>query len=92
MTIEEILEFERSAPVGGRARDRAIRARFGVSSLRYHAALVKALEDPHILAHDATLVARLTHQRDERRRLRTAERTRRAAKGVDRRQGRLGEP
>lgn len=75
----ELLEFERSWRATGVPKERAVRARFGVSSTRYHQELMRALDDPRALAHDPVLVRRLRRLREIRRRTRFAERLGRAS-------------
>lgn len=70
----ELLEFERAWWAAGGSKDRAVRARFGLSSTRYHQLLMRAIDDPRALAYDPTLVRRLRRLREVRRRARFAER------------------
>jgi hypothetical protein len=74
LTWRAVLDFERgwSGPPG--AKQRAIRASFGVSSARYHQQLDRALGLPDAVAFDAVLVRRLRRVRETRRAKRFARR------------------
>jgi hypothetical protein len=67
-----ILDFERSWT--GDSKERAIRARFQISSARYHQLLDRALDLPEALASDPMLVQRLRRLREVRRDKRFARR------------------
>ena len=69
-----ILDFEREWTGPSAVKPLAVRARFGISSARYHQQLDRALERPDALAYDPTLVARLRRVREARRRKRFARR------------------
>ena len=65
-----ILDFERSWwQLSGR-KERAIRARLGMSSTRYYRRLGELLDEPAALVYDPLTVKRLRRYRDERRRAR----------------------
>lgn len=70
----EILEFERSWWRAGGSKQRAVRARFGLSSTRYHQVLMRTIDLPPALAYDPVLVRRLRRLREARRRARFVER------------------
>jgi hypothetical protein len=69
-SLEELLDFEVSAPPTQWAKGRAIRDTFGISLVRYTQLLTKVLDWPEAFAHSPILVGRLRRLRDERRALR----------------------
>lgn len=74
LRYREVLDFERSWWRPGRSKERAVRARFGLSSTRYHQLLMRAIDLPEALAYDPVLVGRLRRLREARRRTRFAQR------------------
>jgi len=74
LRYREVLDFERSWWCPGRSKERAVRARFGLSSTRYHQVLMRTIDLPEALVYDPVLVGRLRRLREERRRTRFAQR------------------
>jgi hypothetical protein len=72
----DVLAFERSWWATGRAKDTAIRERFGLSSTEYYRLLGDLLDRPEALGHDPLLIRRLRRQRLARQRERSARRAR----------------
>jgi hypothetical protein len=75
-----VLAFEKVVWRSRAAKDRAIRERFDLSSVRYYQILNSLLDNPHALAAEAELINRLRRERDERR---TARSPRHADTGTD---------
>ena len=73
---QDILDFERNWWKGSGPKERAVRARFGVSAARYHQLLNRLIDRPEALEYDPTLVQRLRRLRETRRRGRFARRLR----------------
>lgn len=69
-----LLEFERGWWKYSGEKDRAVRARFGLSSTAYYAELSRVIELPEAAAADPLLVRRLRRLRDRRRAVRSAAR------------------
>jgi uncharacterized protein DUF3263 len=65
-----ILEFERGWWHARGPKERAIRARFGVSAARYYQLLNRLIDTPEALRHDPMLVKRLRRLRVARRKQR----------------------
>lgn len=70
----DLLDFERAWRSAGGSKERAVRARFGLSSTRYLQLLMRTIDLPQALAYDPVLVRRLRRLREARRRSRFAER------------------
>ena len=70
-----ILDFERAWWQDAGPKERAIRQRLGLSPARYYQLLNRLIDSPQALGHDPMLVKRL-------RRLRTARRRQRFARGL----------
>jgi hypothetical protein len=68
--VRAILDFERSWWRERGLKERAIRARLGMSAARYYRALNRAIDLPEALRHDPLLVKRLRRLRAVRRRKR----------------------
>jgi hypothetical protein len=71
---QDILDFERDWWKGSLRKERAVRARFGVSPARYHQLLNRLIDRPEALEYDPMLVQRLRRLREARRRKRFARR------------------
>ena len=71
---QDILDFERDWWKGSLRKERAVRARFGVSPARYYQLLNRLIDRPEALEYDPMLVQRLRRLRDARRRKRFARR------------------
>jgi hypothetical protein len=71
---QEILDFERDWWKGSLRKERAIRARFGLSAARYYQLLNRLIDRPEALEYDPMLVQRLRRLREARRRKRFARR------------------
>jgi hypothetical protein len=71
-----ILAFERRWWRHPGAKEQAIRELFGIAATRYYQLLNELIDRPEALAFDPILVKRLRRQRAERKRLRTARRSR----------------
>lgn len=71
---QDILDFERDWWKGSLRKERAVRARFGVSPARYYQLLNRLIDRPEALEYDPMLVQRLRRLRDGRRRKRFARR------------------
>ena len=71
---QDILDFERDWWKGSLRKERAVRARFGVSAARYYQLLNRLIDRPEALEYDPMLVQRLRRLRDARRRKRFARR------------------
>lgn len=69
---KDLLDFEREMRASGRAKELAVRERFGISSARYHQLLNRLIDRPEALAYDPVLVQRLRRLREARRRARFA--------------------
>jgi len=69
-----ILDLERSWWRYPGTKETTIRARFGISSARYHQILNHLIDTPAALAHDPTTVHRLQRLREARARQRRARR------------------
>jgi len=67
-----ILDFERGWWKAAGPKDRAIRARFGLSAARYYQLLNHLMDSPEALRYDPMLVRRLRRLRTARRRQRFA--------------------
>ncbi len=67
---EAMLDFERSWWQGAGPKQRAIRARFGLSPARYYQLLNRVIDSPAALRYDPMLVKRLRRLRAARRRQR----------------------
>jgi hypothetical protein len=65
-----ILDFERSWWSQPESKERAIRARLGLSAARYYQLLSTLIDSPEALRHDPLLVRRLRRLRAARRRAR----------------------
>jgi hypothetical protein len=76
----ELLDFERESETRTQPKRRAVRDRFGISSVRYHQLLNRLIDRPEALQYDPMLVQRLRRLRDTRRRRRFV--TRLGAEGV----------
>lgn len=70
LSTEDLLDFE-ALHLPARAKARAIRERFGVSTTAYHQQLARVLDAAETFVHAPALVARLRRIRDRRRELRT---------------------
>jgi hypothetical protein len=70
----EILDFERQWWRGSSQKERAVRARFGLSAARYYQLLNRLIDRPEALQYDPMLVQRLRRLREVRRRQRFARR------------------
>lgn len=68
----ELLDFERSWWRHGGSKERAVRARFGISPTRYLQLLLRTIDLPQALAYDPVLVRRLRRLREARRHARFA--------------------
>ena len=68
----ELLDFERTWWTSPGSKERAIRARFGLSAARYHQLLNRLIDEPEALIYDPMLVRRLRRLREARRRKRFA--------------------
>lgn len=62
-----LLEFEQSHPRHSRAKEEALRDRFGVSTARYYQILGTLVETPAALIENPLLVGRLRRVREQRR-------------------------
>lgn len=71
---QDILDFERDRWKGSVRKERAVRARFGLSPARYYQLLNRLIDRPEALAYDPMLVQRLRRLREVRRRKRFARR------------------
>lgn len=71
---QDILDFERGWWRGSAHKERAVRARFGLSPARYYQLLNRLIDRPEALAYDPMLVQRLRRLREVRRRERFARR------------------
>jgi hypothetical protein len=71
---QDILDFERDWWKGSLRKERAVRARFGVSPARYYQLLNRLIDRPEALEYDPMLVQRLRRLREGRRRKRFARR------------------
>jgi uncharacterized protein DUF3263 len=71
---QEILDFERQWWRGSSQKERAVRARFGLSPARYYQLLNRLIDRPEALQYDPMLVQRLRRLREVRRRRRFARR------------------
>jgi hypothetical protein len=71
---QEILDFERDWWKGSLRKERAVRARFGLSPARYYQLLNRLIDRPEALEYDPMLVQRLRRLREARRRKRFARR------------------
>ena len=71
-----ILAFERQWWRHHGAKEQAIREIFDIAATRYYQLLNELIDRPEALAADPILVKRLRRQRAERKRLRTARRSR----------------
>lgn len=67
---KDVLDFERAVSASGRAKELAVRERFGISSARYHQLLNRLIDRPEAVAYDPVLVQRLRRLRESRRRAR----------------------
>ncbi|HXF56894.1 MAG TPA: DUF3263 domain-containing protein [Actinomycetota bacterium] len=67
---KDVLDFEREVRASGRAKELAVRERFGMSAARYHQLLNRLIDRPEALAYDPVLVQRLRRLREARRRAR----------------------
>jgi hypothetical protein len=63
----DLLEFEAEHPAHSRAKEDAIRARFGYSAARYYQILGTLIESPSALVAYPMLVHRLRRMREARR-------------------------
>ena len=63
----DLIDFERSWWRHGGSKERAVRARFGLSSTRYHQLLMRTIDLPQALTYDPVLVRRLRRLREARR-------------------------
>jgi hypothetical protein len=70
----EILDFERGWWKASLHKERAVRARFGLSPARYYQLLNRLIDWPEALEYDPMLVQRLRRLREVRRRKRFARR------------------
>lgn len=68
----DILDFERGWWREPGPKERAIRARFGLSAARYYQLLNRLIDSPEALRYDPMLVKRLRRLRSFRRRSRFA--------------------
>lgn len=66
-----LLEFERDWQAHRGGKERAVRARFGISPARYYQLLWRVVDDPAADSHDPLTVRRLRRRREERVRRRT---------------------
>ena len=64
---QDILDFERDWWKGSLRKERAVRARFGLSSARYYQLLNRLIDRPEALEYDPTLVQRLRRLRARRK-------------------------
>ena len=71
---QDILDFERDWWKGSISKERAVRARFGLSPARYYQLLNRLIDRPEALEYDPMLVQRLRRVREVRRRKRFARR------------------
>jgi hypothetical protein len=71
---QDILDFERDWWKGSLRKERAVRARFGLSPARYYQLLNRLIDRPEALEYDPMLVQRLRRLRDARRHKRFARR------------------
>lgn len=69
--LHEVLELEASWWSLGMTKDRAARERLGLSPVRYHQLLDRAIDRPEALARHPMLVLRLRRLRETRRRARS---------------------
>ena len=70
----DILDFERDWWKDSLRKERAVRARFGLSPARYYQLLNRLIDRPEALEYDPMLVQRLRRLREARRRKRFARR------------------
>ncbi len=68
--LRDVLELEGSLSGLGVTKERAVRERLGLSLVRYHQLLDRAIDRPEALSHDPVLVLRLRRLREARRRVR----------------------
>jgi len=74
-SLEQVLAFERrTAGFALAAKQRAVRRQLGLSVVRYHQLLHRALDLPEALVWDPVLVRRLRRLREARRRRRQVRR------------------
>jgi hypothetical protein len=71
---QDILDFERDWWKGSLRKERAVRARFGLSPARYYQLLNRLIDRPEALEYDPMLVQRLRRLREGRRHKRFARR------------------
>jgi len=71
---QDILDFERDWWKAAVPKERAVRARFGISAARYYQLLNRLIDRPEALEYDAMLVQRLRRLREVRRSKRFARR------------------
>jgi hypothetical protein len=71
---QDILDFERDWWKGAMPKERAVRARFGMSAARYYQLLNRLIDRPEALEYDPVLVQRLRRVREVRRSKRFARR------------------
>jgi hypothetical protein len=71
---QDILDFERDWWKAAVPKERAVRARFGLSPARYYQLLNRLIDRPEALEYDPMLVQRLRRLREVRRSKRFARR------------------
>jgi Protein of unknown function (DUF3263) len=71
---QDILDFERDWWRGSARKERAVRARFGLSPARYYQLLNRLIDRPEAFEYDPMLVQRLRRLREARRNKRFARR------------------